>query len=62
MPLVTECLLSDPVQFWVDCSTLSAVMRAVQESGMNALSKLFKLTRNYCHSIHKKRVMLLDTE
>ena len=62
LPLVTECLLSDPVQFWVDCSTLSAVIRAVQESGVNVLSKLFKLTRNYCHSIHKKRVMLLDTE
>ena len=58
--LVTECLVSDPVQFWVDCSTMPAVIRAVQESGMSVLSKLFKLTRNYCHTMHKRRVVLLE--
>ena len=60
LPLVTECLVSDPVQFWLDCSTMSEVIRAVQESGTSVLNRLFKLTRNYCHTIHNKRVMLLD--
>ena len=60
LPLVMECVMHDPVQFWVDCSTLPAVIRSVQESGVSVLCKLFKLTRNYCHSVHNKRVMLLD--
>ena len=58
--LATECLVSDPVQFWVDCSTMPAVIRAVQESGMSVLTKLFKLTRNYCHTIHRRRVIILE--
>ena len=58
--LATECLVSDPVQFWVDCSTMPAVIRAVQESGMSVLPKLFKLTRNYCHTIHRRRVIILE--
>ena len=62
LPLVMECVLDDPVQFWVDCSTLPAVIRSVQKSGSSVLCKLFKLTRNYCHSVHKKRVMLLSDQ
>ena len=58
--LVTECLVSNPVQFWLDCSTMPEVIKYVQESDKSVLKKLFKLTRNYCHTIHTKRVMLLE--
>ena len=60
LTLVTECLVSDPVQFWLDCSTMKEVIRFVQENDRSVLYKLFKLTRNFCHTIHSKRVMLLD--
>ena len=60
LPLVTECLVTNPVQFWLDCSTMPQVIKYVQESDSSVLVSLFKLTRNYCHTIHTKRVMLLE--
>ena len=60
LPLVTECLVSNPVQFWLDCSTMPQVIKYVQESDNSVLERLFKLTRNYCHTIHTKRVLLLE--
>ena len=27
LPLVTECLVSNPVQFWLDCSTMPEVIK-----------------------------------
>ena len=62
LPLVTECLLSNPVQFWLDCSTMPQVIRAVQQDGQALLYTLFKLTRNYCHTLHKQRVRMLEEE
>ena len=62
LPLVTECLLSNPVQFWLDCSTMPQVIEAVQHGSQALLYPLFKLTRNYCHTLHKERVRLLEIQ
>ena len=62
LPLVTVCVMSDPVQFWLDCSTMPQVMQAVQESDPDLLCPLFKLTRHYCHALHKARILLLTSE
>ena len=62
LPLVTECLLYNPVQFWLDCSTMPQVIGAVQHGGQVLLYLLFKLTRNYCHTLHKERVRMLEQD
>ena len=62
LTLVTECVTSNPMQFWLDCSTMHQVIRAVQLSGQGLLHPLFKLTQNYCHTLHKGRVKLLEIE
>ena len=59
VPLVDECLGMDPVQFWVDCSTMPPVITAVQVEGEGIMCALFKLTKNFCHSMHKARLALL---
>ena len=43
-------------------STIAPVISAVQSHGEGILSGLFKLTRNYCHGLHKARVGMLETE
>ena len=58
--LVSQCLLTNPVQFWLDCSTMHPVISAVQKSGDVILQLLFKLTRNYCHRLHVARMKMLD--
>ena len=62
LPLVTECVMTDPVQFWLDCSTMPQVRLTVQKCGQSALYLLFKLTRHYCHILHKERMSLLSDE
>ena len=58
--MVTECMRHSPVQFLLDCSTMPAVICAVQEYGDCVLFPLFKLTRNYCHRLHVTRSNLLS--
>ena len=58
-PLVNDCLALDAVQFWLDCSTLPPVIAAAQKSGDALLCPLFRLTRNYCHCLHKARMEFL---
>jgi hypothetical protein len=58
--IVTKCLDMDPVQFWLDCSTMSPVISAAQCDGDNLFLPIFKLTRNYCHRLHKQRCKLLE--
>ena len=53
-------LLINPVQFWVDCSTMHPVISAVQKEGDVILKLLFKLTRNYCHRLHMSRMDMLE--
>ena len=60
VPLVNVCLALDPAQFWLDCSTMSPVISAVQVWGECVLFALFKLTRNYCHVLHKARIAQLS--
>ena len=51
------------VQYWLDCSTMPAVISAVQAGDEeNMLFVLLKLTRNYCHGLHKARLFLLQCE
>ena len=57
--LVSECLQSDPAQFWIDCSTMAPIVRATQVEGESVLFGLFKLTRQYCHTLYSKRCELL---
>ena len=59
--LVPLCIASDPVQFYLDCSTMPAVISAVQAHGEALLASLLKLTRNYCHVLHKARSDMLDS-
>ena len=58
--LVRQCLAISAVQFWLDCSTMAPVITAVQLEGESVLFTLFKLTRNYCHVLHKARQALLS--
>ena len=62
LPLVNECLLSNPIQFWLDCSTMPQVICAVQQGGQALLYPLFKISRNYCHTLHRERVRLLELQ
>ena len=62
LSLVTECLETDPVQFWLDCSTMPQVILAVQQWGLRVLYVLFKLSRHYCHNLHKERILLLTDQ
>ena len=62
LPLMYECLSADPVQFWLDCSTMPQVIRAVQEEGRGILFVFFKISRNYCHGLHKARLALLKSD
>jgi hypothetical protein len=57
--LVIHCLVVNPVQFWLDCSTMPPVISAVQRYGEELLLPLFKLTRNYCHRLHGARIRML---
>ena len=60
LPLVQECLSCDPVQFWLDCSTMPSVIRASQTfKGVNVICVLMKISRNYCHGLHKARLSLM---
>ena len=58
--VVYQCLEVDPAQFWLDCSTMPLVISSVQLHGEGLLSALFKLTRNYCHGLHKARKEMLE--
>ena len=62
LPIVEECLALDAVQFWLDCSTMPPVIAAVQVNGERVLWKLFKITRNYCHKLHKARMAILESK
>ena len=58
--VVTMCLAVNPVQFWLDCSTMHTVIKALQSFGEIVLQKLFRLTRNYCHRLHVNRMKIID--
>ena len=60
VPLVSECLKLDEAQFWLDCSTMSPAITAVQVFGESILFLIMRITRNYCHGLHKARTALLD--
>ena len=60
--LVRQCLAISAVQFWLDCSTMAPVITAVQLEGESVLFDLFKLTRNYCHVLHKARQAILSDD
>jgi hypothetical protein len=60
--LVKSCLNIDPVQFWLDCSTMGPVISARQCNGDWVLYPLFKVTRNFCHGLHSARMSLLSSD
>ena len=57
--IVRQCLVLSPVQFWLDCSTMPAVISAMLSVGDSVLVALFKLTRNYCHRLNVSRNKLI---
>ena len=62
LTLVCEYLAADPVQFWLDCSTMPQMIRAVQEEGGQILFVLFKIAMNYCQGLHKAKLALLNSD
>ena len=58
--LVSQCMEIDPTQFWIDCTTMPPVIAATQADGEMVLIKLLKMTRNYCHVMHKARLNMLS--
>ena len=60
--LVKSCLDTEPIQFWLDCFTMSAVISARQCEGDWVLYPLFKVTRNFCHVLHSARISLLSRD
>ena len=60
--LILECVEADPVQFFLDASTMSQVISQVQVKGTMILDIIFKLTRTYCYNLHKLRTDLIVAE
>ena len=63
-PIVTW-VLSHPdrvvlVQFLLDCSTIPLVISSCQTNGPDIMSELFYITRNWCYTLHRKRMELLN--
>ena len=61
--LLTKYLVSSnpelTMQFLMDCSVLSEVIKAAQLSGPNIFSDLFYHTRTWCFVLHKQRMIRL---
>ena len=47
------------MQFLLDCSALPTVISLVQMHGTQVLQRLFSATRNWCYSLHRKRMTIL---
>ena len=47
------------VQFLLDCSAIPSVITLTQLHGKHILSHLFKITRTWCFSLHKKRLNIV---
>ena len=47
------------MQFLLDSSTLPEVIKLVQSNGPEPINQLFYATRNWCYSVHRKRMDLL---
>ena len=47
------------MQFFLDCSILPTVVTLVQTNGLGVFHHLFTLSRNWCYSLHRKRMELL---
>ena len=58
--LVEDCLQSNPVQFFLDCSTMPPVIAAKQVYGESILAELFKMTRHFCFLLHRLRTKLIS--
>ena len=59
--IVEKCQAIDPTQFLLDCSTMAPVIQAAQ-SDKTVVANLFKLTRNICHNLFRKRIYLLESD
>jgi hypothetical protein len=41
--VVTECLAVNPVQFWLDCSTMHPVINVVQKLGKKSFASVIQI-------------------
>ena len=61
LPLLYNlCLKEDALQFWLDCSTMPPIIKAVHLYGDVILDTMFRMIRNYCHWLHKARMRMLS--
>ena len=62
-PIITSMWAGQDIetftQFLLDCSCLPQVVRLQPCSGLKHVSKLFYLTRSWCYSIHRSRMIKL---
>ena len=58
--LVEEYLKKDPVQSWLEYSSMAPVVSAVKGDGESMLFSVLKMTRNYCHGLYKERCAQLN--
>ena len=58
--LVAICLATNEMQFWLDASPLPPIISALQLFGEDILNRIFKLTRQYCFTLHSSRLKLLE--
>ena len=59
--IVKKCQALDPTQFLLDCSTMAPVISAAH-SDNTVVPALFKLTRNICHNLYKRRTNLMESD
>ena len=50
------------MQLLLDCSVLPCVITLKQSHGLDLLHHLFYISRNWCYSIHRKRMNLLGLQ
>ena len=60
--LILECVEADPVQFFLDASTMSQIISQVKVKGTMILDIIFKLTRHYCYTLYKLRTDLFEAD
>ena len=59
--IVQKCQAIDPTQFLLDCSTMAPVIKAAKCDDV-IVPNLFKLTRNICHNLYKRRMFLIESD
>ena len=60
--MCTDTSVDTVIQFLLDCSSLPAVIRARQALGDLIIDRLFYLTRTWCYTMHRSRMIKLGLQ